>query len=265
MTPEALLNAYDEGALWRPDQRDGDWPDLAAAYRDALAVRTLRLARGERSLGYKIGFTNRTIWERYRVYAPIWGPIWDTTVTVCDASGSLDLAGTCQPRIEPEIAFGFDATPPPDPTLDDLFDCIAWLAPSFEVVHSHCEDWKFTAPETAADGALHGRLLVGRRTPIRALAHDGATLDDRLAAARVELFHDDVLIDEGIGANVLDGPLHALRHFAHEMQRCPGAPAIQPGDIVTTGTWTDAWPVAPGQRWHSRFDAPFDPLEVVFR
>ena len=56
-----------------------------------------------------------------------------------------------------------------------------------------------------------------------------------------------------------------LLHFLHELQACPGAPALQPGEVVTTGTWTDAWPIAPGQVWRSEFDAPFDGLEVTLR
>jgi 2-oxo-3-hexenedioate decarboxylase len=61
---------------------------------------------------------------------------------------------------------------------------------------------------------------------------------------------------------VLDGPLHALRHFVLELQRCPGAPTLQAGDVVTTGTWTDAWPVRSGQVWRADFDAPLHGLEL---
>jgi 2-keto-4-pentenoate hydratase len=52
-----------------------------------------------------------------------------------------------------------------------------------------------------------------------------------------------VLKDEGVGANVLDGPVQALLHFVNELRAIPGAPALQAGDIITTGTLTDAWPV----------------------
>jgi 2-oxo-3-hexenedioate decarboxylase len=38
------------------------------------------MARGERVIGRKIGFTNRTIWAEYAVYAPMWGFVFDTTV-----------------------------------------------------------------------------------------------------------------------------------------------------------------------------------------
>ena len=265
MNPEAILRHYDDGTLWSTDPARVRRNDVAAAYQESLAVRALREARGERPLGYKIGFTNRTIWERYAVFAPIWGPIWDTTVVIGDESGVLDLRGTSQPRLEPEIAFGMSGTPPEGATLEQLFDCVEWLAPSFEVVQSHQPDWKFTAAETVADGALHARLLVGRRTPVRAFAGTGAALDDRLAATHVRLYREDVMIDQGRGTNVLDGPLHALHHFVREMQACPGARSLLKGEIVTTGTWTDAWPIEQGQTWRSEFDAPFLPLRVTMK
>jgi len=49
------------------------------AYRVAAAVRQLRESRGEKVIGRKIGFTNRTIWATYDVYAPIWGFVYDRT------------------------------------------------------------------------------------------------------------------------------------------------------------------------------------------
>jgi 2-oxo-3-hexenedioate decarboxylase len=225
-------------------------------------VRSLRIARGERPAGFKIGFTNRTIWALYQVYAPIWGSVWDTTLS---RDGSrLDLAGLCEPRLEPEIVFGIAATPPPAPSLQQLYECVDWLAPGFEVVQTHCPGWKFGAAETVADSGLHGRLLVGRHLGVRSLADDAAALDARLAAMSVELRRGDEVVDRGVGANVLDGPLHALLHFVRELQRCPGAPALRAGDVVTTGTWTDAWPVEPGQRWRASFGAPAGEIEVAF-
>lgn len=263
MKPHALLQHYDSAALWPADH--GVPPDLAAAYQSALAVRALRAERGEQPVGYKVGFTNRTIWPRYNIYAPIWGTVWRSTLQFCDGRGEVDLAGTLQPRIEPEIAFGMAATPPADCTLEQLFDCVDWLAPSFEIVQSHLPDWKFaSAAEPVADGGLHARLLVGRKTPVRKLATTGEALDALLAAAELRLFQGDAQVDQGPGRNVLDGPLHALLHFVLEQQRCPGAPALQAGDVVTTGTWTDAWPVAAGQSWRLRFDIDIPALQVTF-
>ena len=75
----------------------------------------------------------------------------------------------------------------------------------------------------------------------------------------------DALKEEGVGRNVLDGPLHALKHFLEALRECPGATDLQAGDVVTTGTWTDAWPVAPGEHWRAEFDAPLSALAVRFR
>ena len=266
ITPELLLAHGDDGSLWPAGERDAsNWPDLEVAYRDALAVRALREKRGEKPVGFKIGFTNRTIWERYGVFAPIWGTVWNTTLARTDGTeGELSLARLSQPRLEPEVVFGIRATPPRSPTLEALFDCIEWLAPGFEVVQSHCEHWKFSAPETVADSGLHGRLLVGRATPVRELADSGEALDKRLAECRVRLSHGEQRKDEGQGANVLDGPLHALLYFVEELQQLPGAPELKAGDVVTTGTWTDAWPVEAGQQWRADFDAPIPSLGVRF-
>ena len=82
MTPAQLLEHYDNASLWP----EGSGLEVPAAYQRALAVRALREARGEKVRGYKIGFTNRTIWARYAVYGPIWGPVYDTTVSSCDCA-----------------------------------------------------------------------------------------------------------------------------------------------------------------------------------
>lgn len=260
LSPKQLLEHQDDARPWP----HGCGTNVPEAYEHALAVREMRIARGERPVGYKVGFTNRGIWPRYGVFAPIWGTVWNTTIAFCEGSGELSLAGTCEPRIEPEAVFGIARTPPARATLQDLFDCLLWVAPGFEVVDSHIPGWKFAAADTVADGGLHARLLVGPRMPVRDIAPDAAQLEAMLAAAAVTLERAGEAVDRGTGANVLDGPLHALLHFVQEMRNCPGAPELQPGDVVTTGTWTDAWPVAPGEHWRARFDAPLPALEVRF-
>jgi len=215
--------------------------------------------------GYKIGFTNRTIWPLYKVFAPIWGTVWDTGLSVCGGEGVIDLTGTCQPRIEPEIVFGLRATPAPNATVQQLFEAIEWLAPGFEVVQTHCPDWKFTASETVADSALHARLLIGPRVPVRDLAEDADALNALLASAQAVLSKNGEPVAQGPGRNVLDSPLLALHHFLNELRQCPGATDLQPGDVVTTGTWTDAFAIAPGEHWSVEFSKPLPGLSVTMK
>ena len=264
MTPRTLLSHLDSGQLWPTAPSDTPGYDVPTAYQQQLAVRALRVARGEAPRGFKIGFTNRTLWPRYGVFAPIWGTVWNTTLSFCGAQGSVELAGTCQPRIEPEVVFGLHATPPAGATLEQLFDSLDWVAPGFEIVQSHLRDWKFQASDTVADGGLHARLLVGSKVPVRSMASSGKALDAALAATSLSLRRGDAVADHGMGSNVLDGPLHALHHFLNELRACPGAPDLKAGDVVTTGTWTDAWPVEPGELWSVSFDAHLPALEVRF-
>lgn len=263
MTPQQILDHYDRGEPW-PVGGGSQLADLPSAYQTALAVRGLRKARGELPRGYKVGFTNRTIWPRYNVFAPIWGPVWNTTLTLCDGAGRVSLARTCQPRLEPEAVFGFKAAPRAGASLQDLFDAIDWIAPGFEVVQSHLPDWKFNAAQTVADGGLHAHLLVGPRVPLARLATNAEQLHQLLAGARLQLRKNGTVVEEGAGAHVLDSPLRALLHFTETLRACPGAADLVAGDVVTTGTWTDAWPVAAGETWSARFDAALPGLEIHF-
>ena len=256
MKPADLLEHIDNGKLW-------PWPsgaiangNLDQAYQVALEVRALRQARGERPAGLKIGFTNRTIWPIYNVHAPIWGTVWDSTVH--DLAGAsqakASVAHLCQPRIEPEVVFGLSRSLGPRPTLEALFDAIQWLAPGFELVQSHLPGWTFVIADTAADSGLHGQLWVGPKIPISSFAPDASTLVRRLASSSVELFCDGVSVHVGQGANVLDSPLHALAHVTEVLAQCPGAPTLEAGHVITTGTWTDAPPIKAGQTWRAMFD-----------
>jgi 2-keto-4-pentenoate hydratase len=248
-----LLRAWDAGTLVEPlpSQRGLDLP---AAYDLAERLIGLREARGERRVGWKIGFTNRTIWQRYGVHAPIWAPVWDTTLIAIDAAdATVSLAGLSQPRIEPEVVFGFRKAPAADLDAHELLDCIEWVAHGFEIVHTHCAGWRFDhAADTVADFALHGRLLIGPRIDVRGWPN----VADDLAALHLVLACDGRDVDRGAGHNVLDGPLHALAAWLRAMAQSTPHWRVQAGEFVTTGTLTDAWPLSPGQRWTTTLSEP---------
>lgn len=245
---DRLLAAYDGAQLTALPSQRPQGLSMADAFGVAERLRVTRIARGERPLGYKIGFTNRSLWPRYGVYEPIWAPVWSSTLQMLDGdAASVSLAGLVQPRLEPEIVFGF--AHPPRAGMDEvaLTACLAWAAHGFEIVHTHFADWRFTAADTVADFALHGRLLVGPRVPVAAFER----LGDQLAALSLTLNCDGREVEQGSGRNVLDGPLTALRLWVDAMaQRTPHW-TIAAGDVVTTGTLTDAWPLSPGQLWQT--------------
>ncbi len=264
MSPEQLLHHHDQGTPWPADLQAGMTADIAQAYQMALATRRLRTERGETPRGFKIGFTNRNIWPVYQVYGPIWGTVYASTLTVSPGQATVSLSTRCQPRLEPEAVFGIKATPPPGASVDELFDCLDWVAPGFEIVQSHAPGWKFNAAMTVADGGLHANLVVGRPVAVASIASNARAFNETLAACQVMLNRNGMLVEQGVGANVLGSPLLALHDFLGELRQCSGGPDLLPGDIVTTGTWTDAWAVQAGETWRADFTAPLDSIAVAF-
>ena len=46
---------------------------LSDAYTTALEIKEVRENRKDKASGIKVGFTNKTIWDKYSVNAPIYG------------------------------------------------------------------------------------------------------------------------------------------------------------------------------------------------
>ena len=248
------LMAIAEAAGSRPPITDEDAGfDLGRAYRVQAAIRAERVARGETPCGWKIGFTNRTIWREYNVHAPIWGPVFDTTVQeVPETAGTCRAISLMEPRIEPEVVFRIASPLEAGMTEMELLEAIDGVALGFEMVQSPFPDWVFRAADTVAAFALHGRLL---HRPFVTLGEaERSQWFERLGNFALDLFCNEEKIDTGRSQNVLGGPLSALRAFVEGLPGTALATAVGAGDVVTTGTLTRAFPVAPGERWETRIN-----------
>jgi 2-oxo-3-hexenedioate decarboxylase len=225
-----------------------------SGYAAAHKLHAHRLAQGWKLAGRKIGFTNRTLWDRYGVHEPMWGAVYDRTIVRSQENRAVvPLAGLVQPRIEPEICFRLKARPPAsssharDP--EALLDCIEWIAHSVEIVQCHHPEWKMTIADCTADNGLHGRLVIGTPVAVEKIAGLAAALP----FLKVALRKSGELMDQGIGANVLGSPLLALAFLIQILSVQKESPPLDAGEIISTGTLTDAHPVAPGERWSTDF------------
>ena len=233
---------------------------LEDGYAVAHAVIRHRVAQGEVPVGRKIGFTNRTLWGKYgrhaAIVAPIWAPVFDSTVRYADNNHGLQaLVPGLQPRIEPEIVFALRHAPPADATLDDIADCIDWIAHGIELVWSPYPDWKFEAADAVAGFGLHGALIIGEQHQLAPTMR--RRLAGLLAESSVSLSvtggEENLLLDAGFGSDVLDSPVHALLHLHRLLQAQPEAAPLKAGEIISTGTWTDAHPVRAGETCSTAF------------
>lgn len=258
----AVLGALDGRRQIAPFTEGAPGFDLAAAGGAAVEVMRRREARGERVVGHKLGFTNRTIWDEYGDHAPIWGPVYAGTVGPLGAP--LDLSPYLEPRIEPEIVLRLARGPEPGMDDEALLSCVSHVALGFEIVQSIFPGWRFRAADTVAGLALHGALRHGPFVAIGAA--ERADWARRLADFGATLVRDGEVVDVGRSANVLGGgPMAALAHLGRAVGAIPGAPAIAEGHVFTTGTLTRALPVAPGETWEARVEGlPLDPVRIVF-
>jgi len=251
---DQLVAAYDGSSSLTPITAARPGFDVADAYAVLAEIEARRCREGWHPVGRKIGFTNRTIWPRYGVYEPMWARIWAHTVHhASEGRASLPIASFVRPRLEPEVVFKLRG---PVPLTDDarvVLRSVEWIAAGFEVVQSHFIDWKFKAPDCTAAFGLHAALVVGTPSPVTDANRDliAATLPTFAAT----LARDQVIVERGIGANVLDSPALALGHLARIVAAQPRAPALTANEIVTTGTLTDAWPIARGETWTSDYGA----------
>jgi len=237
--------------------------DLNEAYVIAERVRELREKRGERVVGRKIGFTNRATQKAFGVSAPIWNYMFDTTVHEVGASGTFTLAGICAARIEPEIVLHLASAPLPGMSEVELAACIDWVAHGYEIVDAIFPNWSFTAPDAVAGYGVHAALLRG---PQRSVTGNRADWSERLKSFTITLTSSEGTTKSCSGANVLDSPLIALKYLVDEIVRYPQSRPVEAGEIITTGTLTDALPIAAGQTWTTELTGiALDGIRMEFR
>lgn len=253
-----LMEALDQGKVIPSIVQRNPHFDWDAGYRIAAEIVRQRRARGEKTVGRKIGFTNRNIWEQYGATAPIWAHVYDCTVQFAvDDRAAVSLAGSVEPRLEPEIAFKLKAPLPAgvnDP--ERILERIEWYAPSFEIVDCHFADWKFGPAESAADFSFHWRLIVGTPCPVQ--PGNTPALARELRDVQVALERNGQVADRGIGANALGHPLAALAHLAAALSSQLHFEPLAAGEVITTGTLTAAMPMQPGETWSSRYEGLSD-------
>jgi len=237
--------------------------DLASAYEVARQVHQQRLAEGAVLAGRKIGFTNPEMWDLYGVRQPVWGHVYDRTlIDAGNGHARCRIGRFVSPKIEPEIVVHLKSKPQAGADAAGLLACIDWIAVGLEIVQCHYPDWKFAAPDTVADSSLHACLLVGPRQRVEALGPDVASALERFS---LTLACDGQVREQGLGSNVLGSPLRALSHLIAVLADQPGAPPLEAGELVTTGTITKALPIRPGEVWSASVEGiGLEGVSVVF-
>jgi 2-oxo-3-hexenedioate decarboxylase len=232
--------------------------DLEDAYRVVEGLRSRREARGERVVGTKIGFTNSAAWAGYGISGPMWNYLYDTSTDDLRSVSEWPLRGSPNIRMEVEIALGLCAAPEPGMDDHELLNCVDWVALDFEICSSIFPEWRFAVADAATTG-VHLALLLGER---RSIGDSRARWAADLASFSATLSEVGGAHASGGGGQVLGSPIKAFGFLVRELARFGGRP-LRKGDIVTTGTLTQALPAMAGQLWQAHVDnIPLADVEI---
>ncbi len=255
----ALLKARTGGTL-HPLLTDDGKLSRDDAYDIARSLLNIRIANGETPVGRKIAFSSHRVQRLYgkteAVTEPIWTTLFDNSVEFAlDNTAMHSLTKAQQPRIEPHIVFKLARTPAPQATLEDIADCLEWMAHGLEVAVSPFKDWQFDAVDAVAAFGLHRQLIVGepRMLSRQGRHHLPAVLAAGSLSLSKTLTEGSQLCAAGFGQDLGGSPLHALLWLHQQLQQQTGFTPLQAGEIVATGSWTDPQPVKRGEVWSTAF------------
>lgn len=201
-----------------------------------------RVADGDPVAGHKIGLTAKAMQQLLGVDEPDYGHLLESMVF--SSGDSIETAGLCAPRVEPEIAFRLH-TPLTGPgvTAADVMAATESVAASLEIVDSRVADWKIKLADTIADNASSAAVVVGEWVPVSGVG--------KLPAVAVELEINGEVVAAGSGADVLGHPAEAVAWLANAV--APFGVTLQPGQVILPGACTFAPFVKSGDKVLARF------------
>jgi len=207
---------------------------VADAYRVQNLLVERRLARGERRVGVKLGFTSHAKMIQMGVHDLIWGQLTDAMLV--GNGGHLALAEFIHPRAEPEIAFLIGARLSGEVNEEQALAAVRSVAPALEIIDSRYSDFKFNLADVIADNCSSAALVVGAWQP----------LPGNIGNLDVLLEIDGQLAQCGSTAAILGHPVRALVAAARLVAQA--GLALEPGWVVMAGAATAAETLRSGMR-----------------
>ena len=258
LTPKQARRAaerFDEAERTRRQMRPltFDYPEMdmvdAHAVQDAWVA--IKLARGARIRGRKIGLTSKTMQRAMNIDEPDYGTLLDDMFF--DDGAGIETASFLDPRVEVEICFVLnDALQGTEVTVEQVLDATEAVYPSLELIAARSyrvdpETGKTrTVVDTIADNAASAGVVLGSR------GFDPRELD--LPWCGAALYCNGEVEETGLAAAVMGHPANgvcwlARRFAAHGI-------SLKSGDVILSGSFTRPVAASAGDD----FLADFGPL-----
>lgn len=251
---EQIQRAYETRELMRPLTITHPGITLEDAYAIQQAWVELRVARGSRVIGHKIGLTSKAMQSTSLVDEPDYGALLDDSTF---QDGVEIPAGTyLSPRVEVELAFVMGSElRGPNCSIFDVLRATEFVTPSMELLDSRIAkvDPVTSKPRTIVDSicdnAGYAALVTGGR-PFRP-----TDVDLRWVAALC--LRNGQIEETGVAAGVLGHPANAIAWLANKL--AAHDTTIKAGEILLSGSFIRVVPARSGDTFH----ADFGPLGSV--
>jgi 2-keto-4-pentenoate hydratase len=222
-----------------------EYPDLRVedAYKVQLSVIEAKKAGGAVVTGKKAGVTSKAIQQMFGVSEPDYGHLLHDMIV--PEGETIRCSTLIQPKAEPEIAFILaEELRGPGVSAADVLAATKYVLPVLEIIDSRITDWKIKLPDTVADNASCGKVVVGGS--VRKVDD----LDLRLAGVVLE--KNGEVVATGAGAAVLGNPANAVAWLANKLAALDQS--LKAKELILPGSLTAAIDVSVGDHVRATFD-----------
>jgi 2-keto-4-pentenoate hydratase len=215
--------------------------DVKTAYAIQTHWTNMRLERGEKIVGRKIGLTSKAIQQQLGVNEPDYGTLWESSYfRAVQGRVRIPASEFLQPRIEGEVAFLIGKPlRQPSITSEQVLAATEACAMGIEIVASRIADWKIKLADTIADNASYGGFTLG--------PWDRQMREVNLGSLAMTIHHNGALAAEGLGSAALGHPAASTAWLANKLHEF--GISLEPGDIVISGGITKMLPVNAGDEF----------------
>ena len=217
------------------------------AYRVQAAWRSLRLARGERVVGHKIGLTSRAMQQAMNIDTPDSGFLTDAMVF--EPGAPVAAADFCDLRLEAELAFVLaEDLSGAGLGIGDVLDATAYVTGAVELIaaRSYRRDPASGRTRTVVDTIADNAAAAGVVTSPGAMGPREADL--RWAGALA--CRNGAVEETGLAAGVLGHPANGIAWLAR--RHAEQGLSMRAGHLILAGSFTRPMAAAPGDDF--RFD-----------
>jgi len=204
------------------------YPELTIddAYRISLSFLELRLNKGEKVIGKKIGLTSDVVQKMLDVHQPDFGFLTDKMYYPSGAKIVLQQA-LIQAKSEGEIAFKLKHDlVGPNITADDVLSATEQVFACFEIVDSRIDNWQIKIQDTVADNASCGIFVMSEH------GVDPKTVD--FENCEMTIKNKGEVVATGKGSAALGSPLNCVAWLANTLSGYDIP--LKAGDIILSGS-----------------------------